>query len=64
MTPSQLHRAALEMQSGRHGQFCALIADAYLIADPTNREKLIAAFGDLFARVHQFNHRLEIVTYE
>ena len=52
------------MQSGRHGQFCAFIADAYLIADPTNREKLLAAFGDLFARVHQFNHRLEIVTYE
>lgn len=61
MTPSQLHRAASEMKSGRHGQFCAAIADAYLIADPTNREKLLDAFGDLFARVHAFNHRLEIV---
>lgn len=64
MSPSQLHRAALEMQSGRHGQFCAAIADAFFLADPTNREKLLAAFGDLFARVHTFTHRLEIVTYE
>jgi hypothetical protein len=52
------------MQSGRHGQFCAAIADAFFLADPTNREKLLAAFGDLFARVHTFTHRLEIVTYE
>jgi hypothetical protein len=53
------------MQSGTHGHFAASIGDAYIAADPTNRERLAAAFPDLFARVHEFHQpKLEIVTNE
>jgi hypothetical protein len=57
MTDAQMHRAAVAMQSS--------IGDAYIAADPTNRERLAAAFPDLFARVHEFHHpKLEIVINE
>ena len=62
MTADQLHRAAREMETGRHGRFSATIAAAYFAADDRNRERLIAAFGDLFARAYTFTHlKLEIV---
>lgn len=62
MNPDQLHRAAVEMETGRHGSFSATIAVAYFAADAHNRERLTAAFGDLFARAYQFTRpRLEIV---
>ncbi len=62
MTPDDLRRAALAMESGRHGGFAAHIGSAYIAADDDNRARLLAAFADLFARVHQFNQpRLEIV---
>jgi len=65
MTDAQMHRAAVAMQSGTHGHFAASIGDAYIVADPINRERLAAAFPDLFARVHEFHHpRLEIVINE
>jgi hypothetical protein len=65
MTDAQLRRAAIAMKSGTHGHFAASIGDAYIAADPTNRERLAAAFPDLFARVHEFNHpKLEIVSNE
>ena len=62
MNDHQLHRAAVEMESGRHGSFSAALAVAYFAADTHNRERLIAAFGDLFERAHQFTRpRLEII---
>lgn len=62
MNAHQLHRAAVEMESGRHGGFSAAIAAAYFLADAHNRERLTAAFGDLFERAHHFTQpRLEIV---
>lgn len=62
MNDHQLHRAAIEMESGRHGSFSAALAVAYFAADTHNRERLIAAFGDLFARAYQFTRpRLEVV---
>lgn len=64
MNDNQLHRAALALSDGAHGHFAAHIGDAYLSADPANRERLTAAFGDLFARAHQFNNRLEIISHE
>jgi hypothetical protein len=65
MTDAQLRRAAVAMQSGTHGHFAASIGDAYIAADPANRERLAAAFPDLFARVHEFYQpRLEIVINE
>jgi hypothetical protein len=65
MTDAQMHRAAVAMQSGTHGHFATSIGDAYIAADPTNRERLADAFPDLFARVHEFHHpKLEIVINE
>ena len=32
----------------REGGFASALADAYLIADPSNRRKIEGAFGDLF----------------
>lgn len=42
-------RAALIMESGRLGSFAAALGDAYIHADPTNRERLAAAFPDVYA---------------
>jgi hypothetical protein len=51
MTHSELHRAAhLMIKQG--GSFAAAIAEAYFSADKENRERLLAAFGDLFQRFH------------
>ncbi len=62
MTPAQEFHAAAMMQTGIHGAFAAAIGEAYAYADTTNRARLLAAFADLFARVHQFHQpRLEIV---
>ena len=62
MTYDQYRTAAVEMETGRHGSFSATIAAAYFAADTHNRERLTAAFGDLFARAYQFTRpRLEIV---
>ena len=41
-------KAAKAMQNG--GSFCAAISDAYFVADSNNRELLINAFHDLFAK--------------
>ena len=42
-------RAALIMESGRLGSFAAALGDAYIHADPTNRERLAAAFPEIYA---------------
>lgn len=51
MTHNQAHKAALAMSSGRYGSFAAHIGDAYLVADPHNKEKLLEAFAGLFETV-------------
>jgi hypothetical protein len=54
MTHDELHRAAhLMIRQG--GSFAAAIGSAYFAADSGNRARLLAAFGDLFAKFHSFN---------
>ena len=51
MTDDQLLDAA-NLMSRQGGRFAAAIADAFFVADRHNRHRLIAAFGDLFAKFH------------
>lgn len=52
LNATQLHRAAHAMiENG--GSFAGAIAAAYFAADSANRERLLAAFGDLFERAHR-----------
>lgn len=53
MTPEQLHRAA-DLMSRQGGHFASAIAAAYFVADSQNRARLVAAFGDLFARFYRY----------
>lgn len=48
-TNDQLHHAAHEMHR-TGGSFASRIAEAYFVADLSNRRKLLTAFGDLFER--------------
>ena len=48
-THDQLHDAAHEMYR-IGGGFASRIAEAYFLADLSNRRKLLDAFGDLFER--------------
>ncbi len=54
MTPDQLHRAA-HLMARQGGHFASAIAAAYFAADSHNRARLLAAFGDLFARFHRYH---------
>ena len=54
MTNSELHDAAHRMIR-QGGSFAAAIAEAYFAADKHNRERLLQAFGDLFARFKATN---------
>ncbi len=55
-------RAAVLMESGRLGSFAAALGEAYIHADPANRERLAAAFPDVFARaLDPITPHLEIV---
>ena len=47
-------RAALELQTGRHGGFAESIGIAYNRADPTNRARLVEAFPELFKKGRTF----------
>jgi 2-oxo-4-hydroxy-4-carboxy--5-ureidoimidazoline (OHCU) decarboxylase len=49
MTPDQLHKAAHKMEA-IGGGFAAAIAAAYFHADGDNKQRLIRAFPELFAR--------------
>ena len=40
----------IERMRAYGGSFARAIAEAYIVADPANRARLEAAFGDLFAR--------------
>ena len=51
MTDDQLLDAAHLMER-QGGSFASAIASAYFAADRQNRQRLIAAFGDLFAKFH------------
>lgn len=51
MQADQAHKAALAMSKGRYGSFAAHIGDAYLVADPHNKETLLGAFLSLFDKV-------------
>ena len=42
-------RAALIMERGRLGSFAAALGDAYIHADPINRERLAATFPEIYA---------------
>lgn len=43
-------RAAIRMYEGAGGSFARHIGSAYLVADKTNAEKVLASFHDLFLR--------------
>lgn len=42
---------ALDLETGRHGDFAANIGTAWISADIGNRQKLEAAFPDLFTKL-------------
>lgn len=42
---------ALDLETGRHGSFAANIGTAWISADLGNRQKLEAAFPDLFTKL-------------
>lgn len=46
----ELRSAALFMSRGRMGSFAACIGDALLVADPSNLDRLSAAFPELIRR--------------
>ena len=50
MTDEQLHAAAFHLNM--EGGFASAIADAYFLADSTNRRILTDAFGFLFERAY------------
>ena len=50
LTQEQLNKAAHYMT--RDGGFASAISDAYFKADSRNRERLVAAFYDLFERAY------------
>jgi hypothetical protein len=43
-------RAAHHMRTGVGGSFAAALADAYFAADSRNKDRLLAAFRDIFDR--------------
>jgi len=43
-------RAAHRMRNGAGGSFAACLADAYFAADSRNKDRLLAAFRDIFDR--------------
>ena len=47
-------RAAHNMRNGAGGSFAACLADAYFAADSGNKDRLLAAFRDIFDRFATF----------
>jgi hypothetical protein len=58
LTDHELHMAAHNMRD-YGGGFASAIADAYFVADLSNRAKLLNAFGDLFRAFVNFNESQE-----
>jgi len=50
MTHDEMLKASLELATGAHGSFAALIGEAYLKADSSNAERLAKAFSELFEK--------------
>lgn len=51
MTTSEALAVARHVQNANYGSFCSALSCAYILADQDNRERLLQAFGDLFARI-------------
>lgn len=41
-------KAAEDLRTGKHGSFAAYIGEAYLVADPSNKDKLLQNFWEVF----------------
>lgn len=52
LNPDQIYKIARILQDGHYGSFMSAIGCALQLADSTNKEKLIQAFGDTFERVY------------
>ena len=64
---TQLFKVMQTLKTGEYGAFMAYIAEAYLVADWRNQEKLLEAFDDVFESIHKDIRRndrlLGIMTY-
>jgi 2-oxo-4-hydroxy-4-carboxy--5-ureidoimidazoline (OHCU) decarboxylase len=64
MTPTEFHALIVRMDT-HGGSFVSSIAQALRFADPTNRERLLAAFPDLvekYGPTSKFTRKLQEVT--
>lgn len=50
MKHDEMLMASLELATGAHGGFAALIGEAYIKADSSNAERLAMAFPELFEK--------------
>jgi len=53
--------AAARLMESEGGSFARHMANAYYVADTTNRERLLTAFDDLFCKFYR-QHRIEQLT--
>ena len=51
---ADMHDAAAELATGRHGSFARRIGEAYQFADESNKARLTQAFPDLFEKGRLF----------
>lgn len=51
MTTSEALAVVRHIQNANYGSFASALSCAYILADQDNRERLLNAFGDLFARI-------------
>lgn len=49
-TNREMHGAAAELATGRHGSFARRIGEAYQFADDGNKARLTRAFPELFEK--------------
>ena len=52
LNSEQLYKVARILQDGYYGSFMSAIGCALQLADSTNKDKLIQAFGDTFEQVY------------
>jgi hypothetical protein len=52
--PANIHALFVELASGRHGNFAAKLADAWFVADSTNRNTIEMSFPGLIWKAHKF----------
>jgi hypothetical protein len=53
---ADMHDAAAELATGRHGGFARRIGEAYQLADEANKAKLTRAFPELFEKSLNFRN--------